>query len=135
MYVYRLEHGTHTDGRTALGRGPMSYDLLDEVGGETGSALGAEQDALCWDWNDASHPSPFRDYSLAYIRQEEACGTTSWDDLVHWFGENRIQRWVERFGFVVRKYEVPDEKCRVGKYGQVLFEGRSAVRVEEEETT
>lgn len=131
MIVYRLEHGTHTNPKAkGVGHGPASYDLVDKLPWE----YGQEMEDLMDEWSSTDHPSPWRDPKLGNIaRGVEVCGVESMDWLYHWFGQERIERWAEEYGFVVRKYDVPGERCRVGQYGQVLFESRKAVPVEDEE--
>lgn len=132
MIVYRLEHGAHKDSRTGCGGGPYSYMWQRGTPLEYDPEFGAAQEKLFDDSDGDTHMGPFRDPTLGGIMPWEICGLDSLQSFIAWFGEERTEEWVDRFGFVVAKYDVPDDRCRVGLNGQVLFEYKKAVRVQEE---
>lgn len=140
MRVFRVEHENFCDYRTGLGCGPYTgrWKVLDESqidGREAVEAVEHAFDVL----NDVTygydtHSSrliPACDPSLRGIRRTEACGFDTMEALHNWF------RWalepLKGVGYGIREYEVPDDRCRVGRDGQTLFDYRYAVRVHESE--
>ncbi|MEG8276374.1 hypothetical protein [Streptomyces sp. AHA2] len=68
---------------------------------------------------DDEHPSPYADAELQTVRDWERCGFNSKAALFRWFAG-----WLGRLdeaGFRLFEYEVPDDRARVGQYGQVVF--------------
>lgn len=85
------------------------------------------------DRSNETTPSPWNYRSGFFsINTEQSCACESLESLIEWFGIDLIREWMERFGFVVASYEVPDNRCWVGNFGQVLFAHRYASRVQEE---
>ncbi|MFD5069166.1 hypothetical protein ACFWNC_14730 [Streptomyces sp. NPDC058369] len=76
-------------------------------------------DEMRWCHGNLSHPEPRHDKSLGRIRAEERCGFDSYDALFEWF--TGFEDLLTDNGFKVWVYEVPEDKVRVGKYGQALF--------------
>lgn len=133
MIVFRLEHGKYKDDRTGIGAGPYQHSPYRDTELDFWGEFGREQSLLDEDSRDDYHPAPWRDLKLnGDIRDEEVCGCDSLASLIQWFGAERINRWCERFGFVVARYDVPDEHCRIGSFGQTLFVSRHASLVLEE---
>lgn len=132
MIVYRLEHGTYKDYRTGCGGGPYSYSPYCGTWLEDDDEFEEEQEALFVDSTGDTHLGPYRDPILKGIQERvEICGLDSLESFIAWFGEERVNYWVERFGFIVAKYDVPEGCYRVGMNGQVLFEFRKSTLVKE----
>jgi len=78
---------------------------------------------LCIDHIGNPHPSPGADPELGhYIAGHEVCGFNSPDALYEWF-----DRWTGRLseaGYIVYEYDSDD--ARVGRYGQTVFDRRTA---------
>lgn len=139
MKVFRLEHGSVTDSRTGLGCGPYagSWELRDSVedDDERREALNEAMEVLhqvTYSEDGASgRLNPICDPILLRIFPWEICGFNNLGDLYNWFG--RALEALERNGFEVRQYEVPDCFARVGHDGQTLFEFAHARRVHNSE--
>lgn len=134
MIVYRVEHSTALDDRTNHLCGPMAS--LDRHAGNDWRARKAALDALeAVDYAMNGHwdtkPTPWSDPKLRGIDPDEICGLDSMESVRFWF-EDSIPA-LEKAGFVINKYEVPESACRVGRSGQVLFRYRVAKLVNTEE--
>lgn len=134
MIVYRVEHSTAVDDRTNHLCGPMSD--LDRCAGNGWRARQAAldaQDAVDYAMNGHwdTKPTPWADPQLGGVAPEEICGVDSMESVRFWF-EDSIPA-LERAGFTINKYDVPDWACRVGESGQVLFRCRVAKLVNAEE--
>lgn len=134
MIVYRVEHATAVDDRTHHNVGPMGdVDRFYDRGKKNGWDLACEaQRAACRAFNGhKDKPTPFWDYYLQGIKEDEICGANSMESLRFWF-EDSIPA-LEAAGFVINKYSVPDRYCRLGQSGQVLFKYKHAQLVDNEE--
>lgn len=131
MIVYRVEHTTVVDDRTKHACGPMAD--LDRFGRLRDKAYDAQMATARAMNGHSDKPTPFWDIFLNGISEDEICGVDSMASLRFWF-EDAIPA-LERAGFAVREYDVPDWACRVGQSGQVLFKYRYARLVDNEEKT
>ncbi|MCI3271039.1 hypothetical protein [Streptomyces cylindrosporus] len=74
------------------------------------------------------HPTPAADPYLNGVYSWEVCGFSSLGALLDWF-ETFLQT-LDRNGYALWVYDVPDEDVRVGmRCGQLVFEPESAVKV------
>ncbi|MFJ3084393.1 hypothetical protein ACIPJG_32205 [Streptomyces halstedii] len=77
-------------------------------------------DGMRWAHGDRSRPEPHHDASLQRILPRERCGFDSESALYEWF--KGYEELLRENGFKVWVYEVPDDKVRVGNFGQALFD-------------
>lgn len=117
MRVWRVAHETYNlyDGFPA---GPYITKYLPV---EVISAT----DDMAHSHNDSRHPCPDWDSELNEIREAESCGFASREALFEWF-EAEWHDMLQSAGFRVYEYEIPDDKVRVGRVGQALFERSAA---------
>lgn len=134
MIVYRVEHTTAVDDRTMHACGPCAD--VTRFSGDTidgwDRAYEAQYKLMRVMNGRDDKPSPFWDDELEYIHPNEICGVDSEESLRFWF-EDALPA-LEEVGFAVRRYDVPDWACRVGRSGQVLFQYGHATLVDEENT-
>lgn len=116
MKVWRVAHNTLQ--YQGLPSGPYILDGLSD------EASWAVDDMRCAH-SDSSHPAPSWDDTLGYIRSWERCGFDSEESLYSWF--EGFAGMLDSQGFEIWVYEVPEDKVRVGKFGQALFSQDSAV--------
>lgn len=120
MKVYRLEHGTIKSERVPLGAGPYCGMPYWEECNYSPEYVGAVSEMMADHNSKNGRPSPNMDPTLKRIWPTEACGMISEESLRAWFG--RTLSKLIRAGFVIREYDVPDERVRVGSIGgQCVF--------------
>lgn len=134
MIVYRVEHTTAVDDRTRHACGPMAdVDRFVDRSKRNGWDIAYDAQIACARAMNGSlnRPTPWSDPKLGGIQVDEICGVDSRRNLRFWFGDSLPA--LERAGFAVRKYDVPDWACRVGESGQVVFKYRVATLVNAKE--
>ncbi|MFJ8955604.1 hypothetical protein ACIRO1_36485 [Streptomyces sp. NPDC102381] len=116
MIVWRVGHSKALD--DGVPSGPYTCKNVDEKSS-------VRLWGMAGDHSNSTHPSPYADPLLRGIASYERCGFNSREALNTWF-----DGWIEALdsaGFEVWSYEVPDWAARVGRHGQVVFDGREAV--------
>lgn len=104
MRVYRYEHED--------GRGPYRSSMTSP-----------ELDALLYEEHGDSkdHPNWLDEYDSAFYDDTYLAGFTSIEQVHNWFNL-AIRTLLEKDGFVLIEYDVPDEYVHIGKSGkQCIF--------------
>lgn len=119
MRVFRVAHSSLTSqvGTQDVPAGPYA---TREVRDRCRALAG-----MHWAHGDGSHPSPVWCHILNGIDPSEVCAFDSMESLLNWFAD--WHRALVTDGFEVFVYDVPDDKVRVGTFGQALFVYSSAV--------
>lgn len=125
MIVYRIEHESVLNPDTHFPAGPCNP--ADDFGCLHDKVLTAQQVVFDVMNNREGKPTPWCDRYLGWINPDEVCGVDSKKDLEFWFEDS--VKFLERAGFTIHKYDVPDWACRVGESGQVLFKHQYATLV------
>ncbi|NYI06093.1 hypothetical protein [Allostreptomyces psammosilenae] len=111
-----MEHREHTIDGLGCPAGPYRIDPLPKA-----------LDQMGWEHADDDHPIPQWDPKLYTVQPSEVCGLDSLESLRAWF-----DGWIDALrdsGFVIGLYEVPTDKARIGKRGQVVMSYLDAERV------
>lgn len=131
MIVYRVDHGSYVDPYTRVYAGPYASWIPPECD-PWGWVADVRKRLSDLHGADELHPAPLMDPGLVRcggVASREACGMSSLEGLHRWFGPS-LMRELLCAGFVVRRYEVPDEDALVSSWtGQVLFYGHEAREV------
>lgn len=132
MIVYRIEHRSILDERTNHLCGPLAD--MERFDGPYRDAAYIAQNVVCDVMNGRmDKPTPWWDLRLNGIAPNEICGVDSKESLNFWF-EYSIP-FLEKAGFVVNKYDVPDKYVRHGESGQVVFQYKHATLVNNKKET
>ncbi len=127
MLVYRLEHRNLINQDSGMPCGPYNpvYEGFTE---QRQGVLAWTVTLLCDYSSDTEHLPPTRDPLLGRkIRSSEVCAFDSEESLRKWFGPFVAR--LERFGFHISCYNVPDDYVRLGANGQCVFTSRRGRRV------
>lgn len=114
MRVWRIAHSVAINPESRTFAGPYQWSPLRDAGKEVLEVASK----LCTAHADDRHPSPYWDMSLGFIRNKEVCGFDSVEAMESWF-EGFLDD-LANAGFMIFEYEV--RECRIGEYGQALFE-------------
>lgn len=125
MLVYRLEHRNLINQDSGMPCGP--YNVRRAMGWRERNAYGQVLAELCDYSFNAAHLPPDADPLLVTIHQNEVCGFVDLPSALQWFGPFVAR--LERFGFHLTCYNVPDDYVRTGLNGQCVFSVRHAHRV------
>lgn len=124
--VYRVEH-------PKSGRGPFTHQD-DDLQTQGDIRRGLDYAYRWYDndpwpslWND--WPEWAREGKNSY---EYYCGVRVLDQVHHWFDE-AVRKVLERAGYHLYVYEVPEEDVVFGKSGKQVFFKRANARIVEEE--
>lgn len=110
MKVWRVAHETLVQNQFPSGpyiASGLTYEIDDAL-----------YDMSC-SHNGDHHPAPYQDPSLGDIDPQERCGFDSLENCYRWF--EGYEGLLQGLGFRIWEYEIPEEKVRIGKFGQALF--------------
>lgn len=116
MLVYRMEHKELKCGPFTGFRSVMLAGLhADEYSAFTGFNR-----EWAYYFNLESHPLPYDDGVENFESDVDICGVDSMEQILAWFGEGECLTWLKHAGCIIRAYDVPDVKCKIGK-SQVAY--------------